>query len=153
MIRIPNEAELLETFRPSERDEVRLSPDFRFPLPLKDCLSWTEPSGHRVYLVFQDPSEGYLRGIVFQRTHASTDTPASMCQWCHTVRSGTGVSLLTAAVGPNRRIGMHLCSDLNCKENTLSPPGIHDLRESLSSYERLQRVLKRMGEFASRNLF
>jgi hypothetical protein len=63
------------------------------------------------------------------------------------------VSLLTAAAGPNRRVGIHLCSDLKCGENENGAPGINDLRESLSHTERMQRLMSRMHEFAKRNLF
>jgi hypothetical protein len=153
MIRIASEHQLLDTFRSLDRDEVQLPPDMRFPVAARDYLSWIEPSGHRVYLVFEDQAAGGLKGIVFQRTHAGADTPAAMCQWCHSVRTGNGVSLLTAAAGRNTRIGVHLCSDLNCRERALSTPGIHDFNESISGQERVQRVLQRMGEFARKCLF
>jgi hypothetical protein len=153
MLRIASQEQLLDKFRDIDRDQVQIPPTFRFPLAVKDYLSWVEPSGHRVYLLFEDVSSGDPMGVVFQRTHGAHDTAAAMCQWCHTVRPGPAVGLLTASVDRNHRIGIHLCTNLNCRENTLKEPGIHDLRESLGKYERLHRILERMTDFAHRNLF
>src|SRR4051794_7258476 len=97
MIRISSEAHLRSTFRSIDQDEVVPPVETRFPLVAKDYLRWLEPSGHRVFLVFED--EGALRGVVFQRTSGAADTAAAMCQWCHAVRSGPAVGLLTAAAG------------------------------------------------------
>jgi len=153
MIRIASEDQLLETFRSTDQDQVHIPANFSFPLPVKDYVSWVEPSGHRVYLVFEDLVNSRPLGVVFQRTRGAPDTPASMCQWCHSVRSGGAVSLLTTDMGPNRRVGLHLCSNLNCKENALSAPGIHDFSEGVSGRERVQRILQRMNDFAKKNLF
>ncbi|MGE3680734.1 MAG: FBP domain-containing protein [Bdellovibrionales bacterium] len=153
MIRISSSAQLLESFRDLDREEVQIPPTFRFPLAIKDYISWIEASGHRVYLVVEDPENRMPLGVVFQRTHGSSDTAAAMCQWCHAVRTGRAVSLLTAAAGRNRRIGLHLCSDLNCKENALSPPGIHDFQEAVTGRARVQSVVQRMVEFTKRHLF
>jgi hypothetical protein len=153
MLRITSESELLNSFRSLDRDEVQAPPNAKYPLAVRDYLSWTEPSGHRVYLVFADARTGQPRGVVFQRTQAHPETPASMCQWCHAVRSGSGVSLLTAAASKNRRIGLHLCSDLGCREHALSTPGIHDFQEALSGHEKVQRVIQRMTDFSNTNLF
>jgi hypothetical protein len=152
MIRIGSEAQLLETFRSIDRDQVQIPAKFQFPLALKDYMSWVEPSGHRVYLVFEDIGTGHPLGVVFQRT-SGADTKASMCQWCHTVRSGSGVGLLTATASRNHRVGVHVCSSLNCRDNIQAPPGVNDFSEGLSGQERLHRVLARMGEFAKKNLF
>jgi hypothetical protein len=153
MIRIASEEQLLAKFRPIDRDEVQIPSNFKFPLAIKDYLTWVEPSGHRVYLVFEDVSSGKPLGVVFQRTRGAGETPAAMCQWCHTVRPGPAVGLLTAAADRDHRIGIHLCSNLNCRENALAPPNVHDLRESLGKYEKLHRILSRMSDFSHRNLF
>jgi hypothetical protein len=153
MIRISSESELRETFRSIDRDQVQVPADFHFPLALKNFTSWVEPSGHRVYLVFEDPSTHQPVGIVFQRTHGSAEAAPAMCQWCHAVRGGARVSLLTAAAGPNRRVGIHLCSDLKCGESEDAAPGVNDMRESLSAAERVQRLMGRMHDFAKKNLF
>ena len=152
MIRIASFEHLLEKFRELDRAEVQIPAAFKFPMALKDYLAWVEPSGHRVYLLFEDQSSGEPMGIVFQRNNGAADTPAAMCQWCHTVRPGPAVGLLTAAAGKNHRIGVHLCSTLNCRENK-GKPGIHDMRESLGAHERLHEILERMSSFAHRNLF
>lgn len=153
MIKITSENQLLETFRSLDRDQVQVPAEFKFPLAVKDYLSWIEPSGHRVYLVFEDTASGLPLGVVFERTPAPPSTPASMCQWCHSVRSGTGVSLLTTAASKNRRVGLHLCTDLNCRERAMGAPGIHDFNESLSGVEKVKQVVRRMNEFAKSNLF
>jgi hypothetical protein len=153
MLRITSETELLETFRALDRDEVQTPHGVKYPLAVRDYLAWPEPSGHRIFLVFEDQATKQPRGVVFQRTPAPADTPASMCQWCHAVRSGSGVGLLTAAAGRNRRIGLHLCSDLNCRDHALGAPGIHDFNEGLSSTEKMQRLLQRMSDFVRGNLF
>ena len=152
MIRISSEAELRQTFREIDRDQVFLPASFPFPLAIKNFKSWVEPSGHRVYLVFEDV-QTQARGIVFQRTAGSAEAAPAMCQWCNTVRGGSGVSLLTATASTNRRVGIHLCSDLNCGVGDNPAPSTNDLRESLSKAERMQRLMKRIQDFARNNLF
>jgi FBP C-terminal treble-clef zinc-finger len=153
MLRIGTEEEMKEAFRPIDQDEVQFPSDMLFPLLVRDYLSWVEPSGHRAYLVFADPAKGAPRGIVFKRNHTSADAPPAMCDWCHSVRGKGAVGLLTATVSPNRRIGLTLCRDLNCKEKIDSIPGVNDLRESVSHEEKKQQIVERMSNFARRNLF
>jgi hypothetical protein len=105
-------------------------------------------------LLFDDPfsSLGPM-GIVFKRASPSQDT-AQMCQWCHAVRGGGRVSLLTTAAGKKRRIGLYLCRDLDCREKIFGHrPDVNDLRESLGKSQRLNRILEKMSEFARENLF
>jgi hypothetical protein len=153
MIRISNEQQLLSAFRDSDRGEVYIPADFAFPFTLKDYVAWVEPSGHRVYLVFQEVQSGHPMGVVFQRTRGAADTPASMCQWCHSVRPGTAVGLLTTAAGPNRRIGLHLCANLDCKEHAMKPPGVNDFPEAVQGRDKVERIVRRMNDFAKHNLF
>jgi hypothetical protein len=153
MLRITSEAQLLQTFREIDRDEVQLPSTLKFPLAVKNFTSWIEPSGHRVYLVFERESQGEAVGVVFQRTRGNSEAAPAMCQWCNAVRGGSGVSLLTASVDKNHRIGIHLCSDLKCGEHENGTPSVHDLRESLSKTEKLLRLVGRMNEFAKKNLF
>lgn len=153
MIRITSEEELRAAFRSQDQDTLVLPTSFVFPLPVREYLSWLEPSGHRVYLVFSDPASERLRGLVFERTRGAADIPAAMCQWCHSVRTGGRVSLLTTPVGRDRRIGLHLCSDLQCREQIFGMPGRNDFQESLSRHERLQRVVGRMQAFARAHVF
>ena len=153
MIRIAYEEELLSSFRESDRAQVQIPATLTFPMGLKDYVTWAEPSGHRVYLVFQEMNSGQPMGVVFQRTRGAADVAASMCQWCHSIRGGSAVSLLTTDAGPNRRIGLHLCTDLNCKQNALAPPGQNDFMVSLSGEEKVARIVARMNTFAKNNLF
>ena len=153
MISVNDETQLKQVFREIDRDEVSIPSEIKFPLILKDYVSWLEPSGHRVFLVFQDPSGRGARGVVFRRTSPGADPVVQMCQWCHSVRGGNAVRLLTARVSARRTVGAHLCGDLSCKEKVLGRPGVNDLREPFSSYEKLYRVLLNMSEFATENLF
>lgn len=152
MICIVSPAQLKEAFRAIDRDQVSVPHDLAFPLRLTDYIAWTEPSGHRVFLVFQDPSGQGARGIVFKRTGSSNGGVARMCQWCHSVRGGSLIRLLTAQASKSRNVGVHLCADLSCKTKVLGRPGVNDLREPYSAYEKLYRVILNMAEFAKDNL-
>src|SRR6185437_16876833 len=100
-----------------------------------------DPSSHRAYLVVDAPAVSRTIGIAFRRTLGASDAAPAMCQWCHTVRGGGGVSLMTVAVDTTRTIGIYLCSDLQCEQGISDTPGINDLRESLSRTDRMQRLL------------
>lgn len=152
MIRIASETELLDSFRSLDRDEVELSKDLSFPMLVKDYLTWSDPGGHRVYLVFTEPGRKTPLGIVFRRSSSGT-VPPQMCEWCHSVRGGDGVRLLTATASSNKRVGLHLCSDLSCKNKVEEAPGANDFPETLSTRERTQRILQRMSQFARRAIF
>jgi hypothetical protein len=153
MICITSESQLKEAFRSIDQDEVQLPHDLVFPVVLKDYFAWTEPSGHRVFLIYQDPTGRGACGIVFKRASGGAgDGIAQMCQWCHSVRAGNAVRLLTAKASPKRRVGIHVCSDLSCKDKVLEGPGVNDLREPFSRYEKLFRVLLKMSEFTRVNL-
>jgi hypothetical protein len=153
MLRLRDADQLRETFRAVDQDEIYLPPDLTFPIGVRDYFAWVEPSGARIYLVFIEPYTDLKLGVVFRRARRPADAPAAMCQWCHAVRVGGAVSLLTAAIDRDRRVGLYLCADLNCRENALSPPGVHDLLESIPAEERVKRIRVRMGAFVRRNLF
>lgn len=151
MITISSETELLESFRHLDRDEVTLPPNIRFPLELSDTFSWVEPSGARVYLLYNDGRGKLPKGIVFRRGPAGR-APV-MCQWCHAVEGGEGIGLLTATANSKSRVGLHLCRDLRCKEKASSIPGVHDLSEGLSGEEKIRKIMLRIDEFARKCLF
>ena len=153
MFRIASEKELLESFRPLEREEVILSEPLRFPLFVKDYLTWIEPAGNRVYLVFNDRNSGPPLGIVFRRDQSTGGTVGRMCEWCHSVGASDSVSLLTATVSSKRRVGIQLCRDLSCKEKMESNPVADDFSGSLTSRERVQKIVKKISLFARRELF
>ena len=153
MIRIPSQRELLEAFRPIDRDAVIPPRDWEYPYAARAYASWIEPSGHRAYLVYEDPASRALRGIAFTRGGAAADSPAKMCEWCHAVRAGSGIDLMTADASDRRRVGLHLCRDLSCGDNVLGAPRANDVRETLSAGEKYARLQERIAEFANRNLY
>lgn len=157
MLRIKDENEFLECFRPMEREEVQIPSDMLFPLLIRDYVAWMEPSGHRTFLVFEELNRGQAKGIVFRRAQgagAPGEIPASMCDFCHSVRGGGRVGLLTAIVSPNKRIGVQACRDLSCKEHLRKPnPSPNDMRESFSTDDKERRILERMRDFARKHLF
>jgi hypothetical protein len=148
MISISSESELLATFRTIDRDEVSLLATMKFPLVIKDYIAWLEPSGHRVFLIFQEPDGSCARGIVFKRNSGASEPVVQMCQWCHSVRGGNAVRLLTARASAKRNVGLLLCNDLSCKDKVLTTPGVNDLREPFGAYEKLFRVVMNMRDFA-----
>ena len=105
-------------------------------------------SGNRVYLVFTD---GASVGIVFRRDQGP-GAGSTMCEWCHSVRSGDSVGLLTATATSKRRVGIHACRDLSCKEKLESTPGVNDFQEMLNPREKARRLVARMSEFVRREI-
>ena len=152
MFKLNSEKELLECFRLLDRDEVIPPRDLSFPLIEKNYLAWLEPSGCRVYLVFNERLTTAPMGIVFRRDSGG-NTLATMCEWCHSVRSGEDIGLLSATASSKRRIGIHLCRDLSCKDKIEGVPSAHDFPESANQVERLRKVVARMGDFARRELY
>jgi hypothetical protein len=113
MFLIQNEAELRGFFRELDQPEVILSEELKFPLKVRDYLHWLEPSQCRVYLVFKDPSFKAPLGLVFRRDQTMGPSVAAMCEWCHAVRSGNEIGILTATCDSKKRIGVSLCRDLS----------------------------------------
>lgn len=153
MIRIPTEKDLHEAFRTIDRDHVRVPTDLLFPLALQDYLAWVEPSGHRTFLVVADPASGKPLGVVFKKTPQPPGAPANMCDWCHSVRAGDSIGLMTVSVDKGHSIGLTLCRDLSCRDKVSKSPGVNDVRESLSNQEKVMRIVSRMASFARKNLF
>lgn len=131
--------------------------DLRFPFGVADYLAWVQPAGARVYLIFAEPDTGKTLGVVFRRDQPGSgggESPAGMCEWCHAVRAGDGVKLLTATASSKRRVGISLCSDLSCKQKALAEPGVDDMPvPGLSDRDRIRKITQRMAAFARRNLF
>jgi hypothetical protein len=152
MIRIPTAEDLYEAFRPLDRDEVIMT-GLKFPLGLTDYFTWVEPSGFRIYLLFEDPQTGKPKGIAFERTRGVGESVPRMCDWCHSVRGGNTVGLLSAIAAKNRKIGIELCSDLSCREKLRDTPGVSDLRETLTPEQKMRRLLGKMSSFAHHHLF
>ena len=116
MFRIETEKDLLQAFRPRDRDKVEVPRDLRFPLFVRDYLTWVEPAGTRVFLVCPSPQGKRPMGIAFRRDSHGDSTPSQMCDWCHTHGPSTEIGLLTTDVNSKRRVGVNLCLDLRCKD-------------------------------------
>ena len=153
MIKIDNEQQLLQLFRPIDRDEVVVPAGQSYPIVIRDYHSWVEPSGARAFLVFQEPDGRSAAGVVFRRQHPVGDPVNNMCEWCHSVRSHQTIGLLTAKASKNRRVGLNVCRDLNCKEHVRARPGVNDLRESITPDQKIFKITHKMSDFARANLF
>lgn len=154
MTRIQSEEEMLNMFRPIDREQVRLAPEMKFPLAVSEYLAWLEPGGVRTFLLFEDQKTRDVRGIVFRRSQPPAESVANMCEWCHSVAGSQTIGMLTAAASKTKRVGLNLCRDLACKQNVQAdPPSVNDMRESLSREEKTRRINERMITFANRNLF
>ena len=156
MIRFSTPHDLLESFRTANRRLVEMPDSIAFPFILRDYISWNDPSRRQTTVVFQTllKSAPIAYGIVFKYASGQTEAPVQMCQWCHSVRRGPAVDLLTIDVGPKRRIGLYLCRTLDCKEHlSQRVTGTSDLHETIPGDENIKRLLERMTEFAQRNLF
>jgi hypothetical protein len=154
MVKIGSEKEFRSLFRPIDRDEVQLPADLKFPMLVRGTFAWVEAGGVRTYLVFEDVSTKVPRGIVFRRTNGSTDVPATMCDFCHAVRGGQAVGMLTVAITSRHRVGVTACRDLSCQAKLDAPvPGTNDLRETFRPDQKRQYLLERISEFAKRYLF
>jgi hypothetical protein len=154
MIRIKDYEELLNTFRPIDQTLVERPDELKFPLVIRDYFAWTSVSGgSKVHLIFSDPLNRVPFGIVFRKDQSSGDGVARMCEWCHSIRTGDGVSLLTAAASSKRRVGIQLCSDLSCRDKAKEEPGIHDFPQLLRTPVQTRQIVRRMSDFAKKNLF
>jgi hypothetical protein len=146
MFRLESEAALLNAFRPSDRKLVELQPGLKLPLFVRDYLAWTHPAGGRAYVVFAVP-EGSPTGIVFDTNGGGSSVP-SMCDWCHFNGVGSQVGLLTARVNSKKRVGVHICSDLSCKQKLEDEAN----RSGISALPLMKKLMERMGRFASEAL-
>jgi hypothetical protein len=152
MFLIRTDKELMDCFREQDQAEVFIPTDFGLPKVAKDYLTWMEPSGARVYLVFQDETFKAPFGIVLRRDQTAGPSVAAMCDWCHAVRSGNEVGVLTVRTSTKRRIGLSLCRDLSCAEKIRSEPSANDFPVQASVQERIRRLLMKMSTLARREL-
>lgn len=112
---IHSEEDLIEVFRPRDRKHVFLPQNLHFPILIRSYMTWTEPSGVRVYLVFKKPEWNHALGIAFRRDQqGSLPSPTGMCDWCLDYGPSDKIGLLTATVTHKKRIGVNLCLDLSC---------------------------------------
>lgn len=153
MFKLTSETEFRDLFRPIDRKELLLPNDLTFPMLVRGTMSWVEPGGHRVFLVFEDPDGKFLRGIVFRRAQTSSDSSATMCDFCHSVRGGSAVGMMTATIDKKKRVGVIVCRDLSCQAKLEEKiPNVNDLRESLRPDQKRGFLLERMARFANDHL-
>lgn len=146
---LESENALLSAFRPRDRKLVELAPDLKLPMFVRDYLAWSHPAGGRVYLLFAVRG-GSPTGIVFD-SNGGTGPGAlvpQMCDWCHCGGMGTQVALLTARLNSHKRVGVHLCSDLSCRQKLEEDAD----RSGRSVVPAMAKLVERMGRFASEAL-
>ncbi|MBL9038683.1 MAG: FBP domain-containing protein [Archangium sp.] len=144
MFKLDSEDAVLATFRHKDRTLVELSSDLKFPIILRDAVTWTHPSGGRAYLVFFVPG-GVPTGVVFDTSSGSGEAVPHMCEWCHRSGSGTEIGLLTARINAKKLAGIHLCSDLRCKEKLEEQANLAGSNVKPA----IEKLVARMGRFAS----
>lgn len=140
MFKLDSEAALLDTFRPRDRKKVELPAGLKFPLTATDYYSWLHPAGGRVYVVFAPRGGGHTTGIVFDTNGANQVT--QLCDWCHS--SSTDVSMLTAALNSNKRVGISVCGDLSCGKKLEDAANL----SGRSVRPAMEALLTRMAAFA-----
>lgn len=147
---LDTEDALLRTFRPKDRGVVETGAAALgrpFPIILRDYFAWRQPAGSYVYLVFAT-ADGVPTGIVFESNGGGAAAVPQMCDWCHSPGLGSRVALLTARVNAAKRVGVHLCSDLSCKQKLEEEAN----RTGRSMAGPLERLVTRMGRFAAEAL-
>jgi hypothetical protein len=145
VFRLETDKALIKSFRSRDQRLIEMPAGVTFPLFVRDYLVWTETSGARVYLVFAAPGTREPIGIIFRRDHGEGGARvASLCDWCHTYGSSTEVGLLSTAVSSKRRVGVHLCLDLRCKEKLEDAAD----RSGRSPRQALDQLQEKMYRFA-----
>jgi hypothetical protein len=149
MFRIETEKELLNAFRSRDRKHVELPKGTRLPLFVRDYLSWVDPYGVRVFLVFSAPGSNKLTGIAFRRDQQGDKSVAPhVCDWCRNSGGSELIGLLTTDVDSKRRVGVNLCLDLKCNERLETAMNL----AGRSLVEESQKLIERMSRFASEAL-
>lgn len=146
MFKLDNEEAFLQAFRPKDRPLVELPADVRFPIIVRSYFAATHPAGGRVFLVFAT-AKGAPTGIVFDSNGAGPPVP-HMCDWCHVTAPRAHTALLTTYVNTKRRVGVHVCSDLSCKDKLEEDAD----RMGRSAKPAIDMLVARMGRFASETL-
>jgi hypothetical protein len=142
MFKLDNEPELLRAFRPKDRPLVELTSEIVFPLLVRGYSAWSHPAGGRVFLVFAVPG-GAPTGIVFDTSGSGPHVP-HMCDWCHVTGPGAHAGLLTTYVNAQKRAGVHVCTDLSCKQKLEEEAN----RQGKSVKPALDKLVDTMGKFA-----
>ncbi|MBM4379580.1 MAG: FBP domain-containing protein [Deltaproteobacteria bacterium] len=146
MFRIGSEEALLEAFRPKDRKQVTVPREMKFPLIAQHYHAWAHPAGGRVFLVFAVKG-GVPTGIAFDVDGGIAAVP-KMCDWCHCGRLGNQVGLLSARLNAKKTVGVHVCTDLGCKQKLEDAAN----RGGSSPLPGIERLVARMGRFAEEAL-
>ena len=146
MFRLDSEAALRQAFRPKDRDWVTPSAEMKLPMLVRGYFAWTHPAGGRVFLVFATP-RGVPTGILFETNSGGLSVP-QMCDWCHFSGNGARVGLLTARLNAKKRVGLHVCSDLSCRQKLEDEAD----RSGRSVIPAIEKLVEKMGRFASETL-
>jgi len=147
MFLLKTEEELLQAFRPRDRQVVEPPAAVKFPKFVQDYYAWLDPTGVRVYLVFKDPVTQRPLGIAFRRDGSGgggEGVGSLMCDWCHSFGSSDEIGLLTADRSSKKRVGVGLCRDLRCGEKLEQAAD----RAGRSAREPLERLRGKMERFA-----
>jgi hypothetical protein len=143
MFRVVSEDALRAAFRPKDAAVFEPPPGVKYPFGVIDYLAWVHPAGGRVYLLFAVPG-GTPTGVAFQNNGGSAVAVAQMCDWCHTIGSGTEIAMLTAQLNANKRLGVNLCSDLSCARKLEDQANL----SGRSPRPALRALVDRIGAFA-----
>lgn len=148
MFLLDSEEALLDAFRPKDRKSVEVPPGLQYPLFVRDYLAWSHPAGSYTFLIFAVP-EGAPTGITFDSNTGGTGASVpQMCDWCHTSGLGSSVGLLTAQKNSKKRVGVHVCADLGCKQKLEEEAD----RAGRSVVPAMEKLIERMGRFATEAL-
>ena len=147
MFKLDSEEALFTAFRPKDRKSVEPPPKVSFPLFVQDYLAWTHPAGGRVFLIYSIPG-GVPTGIAFDTNGGAAAGVPQMCDWCHSSGMDSQVALLTARLNGQKRLGVHLCSDLGCKRKLEEDAN----RSGRSVLPAMKQLLERMARFGHEGL-
>jgi hypothetical protein len=146
----------------SKGEATRLVPPPLDQIPWDDLdfLGWQDPHGSpRAYLIVERAGE--LVGLVLRQTSPSApgSRRSTMCQWCVTPHSGSGVALSVARkTGPAGKkgdsTGVYTCRDLACSLyiRHKRAPSVPRLRETISVEASIARCRGNVDDFVARVL-
>jgi hypothetical protein len=148
MFMLDSDDAVLDSFRPKDRGLVELPHGLKLPHFVRTYMTWKHPSGTWVYLVFAVPG-GAPTGIVFDSNGGGAEplNPA-MCDWCHCSGKGTEVGLLSARLNRNKTLGVHVHTDLSCKDRLEDECN----RSGKAVLPAMEKLVARIGRFAGESL-
>ncbi len=142
-----SDEDLLATFRERDQKSVVLPRYSPYPFLIEDYYAWTEPSGVYTYLVYKQGDWETPRGLVFQRNASgSGNSPAGMCEWCHSYGAANEIGLMSTEISPRLSGGTWLCLDLDCLQKIEEQTNLAGKDAS----KRKQKLFQKMGEFYQR---